>query len=316
MPRIAILDPNNLLGQELRESLERHPRLAADVRLLATDAEEFGTLTEVAGAAAVVSKAGREHLAGLDLFFACGEMSATRPSLEARDAGTTAILLCPDATLTDGVPVVAGVNPDVARRGEVLLSPNPSTVLLAHLLHGVGGLVPLQAVATVLQPTSVYGEEGMDELLQQARDVLAMGGIQEGGRFGGQLAFNVLPGAVGGEAVAGQARQVLGSSLPLSVEILQGAVFHGMVVSLWVELEVAPDAEAVREVLLESPWIELAEHPEALGPVASAAEGKILLGGVRGDESRPGSFWIRAVMDNLTRGGALNALEVASAVLT
>jgi len=315
MPRIAVLEPTTLLGREVKETLEQHPELAAEIRLLTTHDEEYGTLTETAGAAAVVGFADPDALGELDLIFVCGELTAGRPVLEARPPDTTVVILCPDATLADGRPVVAGVNPAAIERGEVLLSPHPAAVFLAHLLHALADLQPEQAVATVIQPTSVHGESGLDELLEQARRILAMAALREEGLFGAQLAFNVLPGTVAGEGIAGQVRATLDTRWPLAVEVLQGAVFHGMVVSLWVELEGATDPEVVREGLLSSPWIESAEDPEVLGPVASATEGRILLGGVRADSARPGGFWIRAVMDNLTRGGALNAVETATEAL-
>lgn len=316
MHRIAILEPTTLCGREIKEHLERHPELVSDLRLLTTDQEEFGTLTEVAGAAAVVTHAEPETLADLDLLFVCGDLAPSRPALDALPAGTTTVLLSPDATVADGQPAVAGINPEVLERGATLLSPHPATVLLAHLLHALAELTPQQAVATVLQPASVYGDTGIDELLEQSRRVLAMAGPPSGGLFGGQLAFNVLPAAVDGQGVAGQVTTSLDATWPLAVEVLQGAFFHGMSASLWIDLAGATDPQAVEDALLASPWIERAEDPGALGPVASATETRVLLGGVRADGSRPGGFWVRTAMDNLTRGGALNAIELAAAVLS
>lgn len=315
MHQIAILEPTTLLGRELRETLERHPELGAEFRLLTTEEEEYGTLTEVGGAAAVVTRAHPDTLGNLDLLFVCGEMTASRPAIEALTSKATAIVLSPDATLADGQVAVAGVNPHAVEPGTTLLSPHPATVLLTHLLHALADLAPRQAVATVVQPVSVYGDPGIDELLEQTRRILAMQGPPEGGLFGGQLAFNVLPGGITGEVVAHQTTATLESPLPLAVELLQGAVFHGMNASLWVELDGATDPREVADALLSSPWIEAGETPDALGPVASAAESRILLGNVRADGARPGGFWIRASMDNLTRGGALNAVELALAIL-
>lgn len=316
MHRIAVLEPTTLLGREVKETLEQHPELTGDLRLLTTREEEYGTLTEVAGAAALVTHATAESVADLDLLLVCDELSASRPLLDALPATASAVLISPDATLADGAPAVAGVNPQVVERGAVLLSPHPAAVLLAHLLHPLSGLGLQQAVATVVQPTSMYGDPGIDELLEQTRRILAMAGPPTGGPFGGQLAFNVLPGTVTGESVAGQTAAVLDFHGPVAVELLQGAVFHGMGVSLWLEVEGATDAAVVEDALLSSAWIERSETPESLGPVAAAAEPRILLGGVRTDDARPGGFWIRAVMDNLTRGGALNAVEIATALLT
>ena len=58
---------------------------------------------------------------------------------------------------------------------------------------------------------------------------------------------------------------------------------------------------------------EAADRPKHLGPIEAAASDKVIFGTVRKDDT--GGFWLWAVMDNLTRGGALNAVEIAEAVL-
>lgn len=310
MTRIAVLDPTTLLGREVKEALEAHPTLGADLRLLTTDQEDFGTLTEVAGSAAVVGQADPETLGQVDVLFVCGELAPSRRVIDGLPTGATTLLLSPEATVAEGQPVVAGVNPRALERGAVLLSPHPAAVLLSHLLHALAPLTPTRAVATLVLPASLHGERGIDQLLEQTRSILNLAGPPEGGLFGGQLAFNVLPAAMAGEGVAGQVGTVLDGGPTVAVELLQGAVFHGLHASLWLEVDSPADATTVSDLLLDSPWIEAAAEAAALGPVAAATEGKILLGGVRA--AGPGGFWVRAVMDNLTRGGALNAVEAAA----
>jgi aspartate-semialdehyde dehydrogenase len=58
----------------------------------------------------------------------------------------------------------------------------------------------------------------------------------------------------------------------------------------------------------------LSDKPRLLGPIDAAASDKVLFGTVRKDEAA-GGLWLWAVMDNLTRGGALNAIEIAEALL-
>ena len=72
--------------------------------------------------------------------------------------------------------------------------------------------------------------------------------------------------------------------------------------------------QAVRKALAGHPHLEAADKPKLLGPIDAAASDKVIYGSVRKDEAG-GGFWLWAVMDNLTRGGALNAVEVAEAVL-
>ncbi|HEY7215217.1 MAG TPA: hypothetical protein VIC28_11340, partial [Thermoanaerobaculia bacterium] len=192
MSAVAILHPSGLLGKELRETLEaRHPEW--DLRLLSSREDEIGTLTEIAGAAALVGRFEPESLAGVSLAFFCAEMADNRPLLAGLPAETTAIVLSYDAAVEDGQPVVAGVNTADAHGRRVLLSPHPGVVLLAHLLHPLRPLALAEAVATLIQPASMRDDAGLEELFEQTRRIVAMTGRGAAPVFGAQLSFNVLP---------------------------------------------------------------------------------------------------------------------------
>ena len=92
------------------------------------------------------------------------------------------------------------------------------------------------------------------------------------------------------------------------------AAFHSVSASLHVRLAGTSSPQAVRKLLSASPVLEGADKPRLLGPVDAAASDKVLFGTVRKDEAG-GGFWLWAVMDNLTRGGAVNAIEIAEALL-
>jgi len=310
---IAILHPTNLLGKELRETIDaRHPDWS-DVRLLSTREDEIGTLTEVAGAAALVSRYEPETLKGVDVAFFCGAIGDNRPILAELPAETTGILLSFDAIPEDGLPVVAGVNGDAARGRRTLVSPHPAAVLLAHLLHPLRVFSPEEAVATVIQPASVRDQAGLEELFEHTRQIVAMTKRTPTPVFGTQLAFNVLPAVAPAEAITAQLQSVLGGPPPVALQILQGSVFHAVSASLFVRCASNPTLQAFRKALGEDPVLEAADRPRLLGPIDAAASDKVIFGSLRKDDT--GGFWLWAVMDNLTRGGALNAIEIAEAVL-
>jgi aspartate-semialdehyde dehydrogenase len=314
---IAILHPTNLLGKELRETIgARHPEWS-DVRLMSTDDDEIGTLTEVGGAAALVSRYAPVELEGVDLAFFCGPAEVNRPILAELPPGTRGILLSADATAEDGPPVVAGVNPGAARGHGVVVSPHPAVVLLAHLLHPLRGFGLEEAVTTVIQPASMKEEPGLEELFENARQILSMAGRKPTLVFGTQLAFNLLPVATGTDPLVAQLHAVLaappGERRSLSVQVLQGGVFHSISASLYVRCGAPPSLQAFRKALAENPVLEPAEKPRILGPIDAAGSDKVIYGSLRKDES--GGFWLWAVMDNLTRGGALNAVEMAEELL-
>jgi aspartate-semialdehyde dehydrogenase len=310
---IAILHPTNLLGKELRETIDAR-RPDWEVRLLSTREGEIGTLTEVRGSAALVGRWDPESLQGVDVAFLCGTLEDNRPILAELPPETIGIILSFDATVEEGLPVVAGVNTSSARGERVLLSPHPAVVLLAHLVHPLRSLSPLEVTATVIQPVSMRDEAGLEELFENTRQIVAMTRRTPTPVFGTQLSFNLLPVPLPADPVAAQLRPVLADAPPVALQLLQGPVFHSVSASLHVRLTGTPSPQAVRKLLSASPVLEGADKPRLLGPVDAAASDKILFGTVRKDEAG-GGFWLWAVMDNLTRGGAVNAIEIAEALL-
>lgn len=322
MTTLAILHPINLLGKELRETLGRGvagPQWQ-EVRLLSSIEEEVGTLTEIGGAAAIVQRYEPGNLDGVAAAFFCGPIAANRGILAELPADVTGVVLSPDAGAADGHPVVAGINarPAAAHGGSnVLLSPHPAAVLLAHLLQPLAYLEIQDAVATVVLPASMHDDAGVEELVGQARQIVAMVPRRRSKVFGAQLAFNLLPPASQEESVASIAAELAlvlplsPSTPPIAIQLVQGGIFHCLAISLHVRSATRSSAAAIRKAIAASPYIELASDPRHLGPIDAAASDKVLLGAVRRDER---GVWLWAAMDNLTRGGALNALEIATAV--
>ena len=312
MSAIAILHPANLVGKELREALENRMKEWREVRLLSVDPEEVGTLTEVMGAAAIVQRYEPESLKGVSTVYFCGPIEANRPVFDDVPADAVVVVLSPDATPDDGQPIVAGVNTDAARSGVRLLSPNPAVVLLAHVLAPLRSFQPVDLVATLVQPASTHGDPGIEELFEGTRAIVAMTGRGPTPVYGAQLAFNLLPAKEEELPLSDLLQKVLPEMPPTPLQVLQGGVFHGLAASLHVRFGVTPTVKALQKALKNNPHVEISDDPRHLGPVTSATSDKVIVGTIRPDTA--GGFWLWAVMDNLTRGGALNAIEVAEAV--
>ena len=308
MSAIAIVHPVNLLGKELAGTLEGRARQWQEIRLLSTLAEEIGTLTEVAGAAAIVQRYEPDSFDGVSTVYFCGPVAANRPLFADLPAGTTAVVLSPDATPEDGPPIVAGVNLEAARPGRMLVSPHPAVILLAHLLHPLRDLHPESLVATVIQPASMSGNPGLEELFEQTRQIVAMTARRPTPVFGTQLSFNLLPTTADALPLAETLRAVLGEPPQVVLQVVQGGIFHCLSVSLHVRLAGSPGTSSLRKALAGHRYLEVADRPRLLGPIDAAASDKVIFGSVRKDAA--GGFWLWAVMDNLTRGGALNAVEI------
>jgi aspartate-semialdehyde dehydrogenase len=315
MARLALIHPTGLLAQELRESLDRRRELWLDLQLLSDSEEEIGQLTEVRGAAAMVQALEESRLEGLDVAFFAGSMEATGPWLERVGGGTRVILLSADAQPQDGQPLVAGVNLESLDPSAVLLSPPPAAIALAHLLHPLRDFTPKRLSATLLQPTSMRGAEALEEVLNQTRAILAFAQNPPKEIFQTQLTFNVLPTEGLEPGVEAHLHAVLGHELPVELQVLKASVFHSYAISAFVELEKDPGTEAVRKALTAHPFIDPSPDPELLGPIDAAARNELLLGTVE-PAGRPGVYRVWAVMDNLTCGGALNAIHILEALGT
>jgi aspartate-semialdehyde dehydrogenase len=314
--RLAIVNPISLLGQELREGLERHAELWSEVRLLTTDPEAVGTVTEVAGAAALVEAYEADSLSGIDLVFLLDESAHFEELLADRSPETTVVVVAPEQAPTDGAVVVAGVNLDLAVPGGVLVSPHPSVVAVAHLVFPLMGFELQETVANVVQPASMRGQEGLDELFEQTRSILSFSEQVPREIFGGQQAFNLLPLDLSTEQLVSQLQSVLGGKQHPALKIVQGGVFHSLSVSVFARLAQDPGLDGLQDAFDDHPQTTRVAEPDLLGPIEAAAHEEILVGSIESAPGLPGAYWIWGVMDNLTRGGAINALEIAAAALT
>jgi aspartate-semialdehyde dehydrogenase len=316
MKVFAIVHPASLVAKELREQLERRPDLWREIRLLTTTEEEVGMLTDVGGAAAVVHRVSAETLEGVDLMFLCGTAAQAREAVAAASPGARTISLAFDASAADGPPLVAGINLGETTDATAASSPHPGAILVAHLLRPLTALGLQRAEATLLQPVSVFDGPALDQLYEQAKGLLTFQSVPDADRWRGQLAFNVMP-VDGAPADLGRlVETVLGGDsvrTQVSVQVLQAGIFHGFSGSVHLMFEPDPGVEAVRAALTDQPWLRLADE-DRLGPTDAAAADDVLLGHVRAEPNRPGSYWVWGVMDNLTRGGASNAVAIAEAM--
>lgn len=313
MTRLAVLEPTNLLGRELLDELARRGSLGGKLSLLSTHRDEVGQLADARGEATLVQRYTADELEGLDLAFFCGSIAETRPLLAALPAATTAIVLSPDASAADGQPIVMGVNAEQALTGNILLSPHPAAVLLSHLLRPLVALGLEHAAATVLLPASLHGKAGLDELFEQARALIAFS-QQPREVFGRQRVFNHYPPPLPPD-LAALVEGCLGSPGLLAVQAIESSVFHGVAASLYLRFAAPIDLAAASLAFAASSRFDFAVDDEAPGPVEAATRSEILLRPLAADPRDPRGLWVWAVMDNLTVGGAVNAVELAEALL-
>jgi aspartate-semialdehyde dehydrogenase len=330
--RVALVGTDSLRGQEIKTllSVKRFPLTTID--FFDPDVEEeYSKLTQFREEPKVIHHLDAQALAGFDLvFLAAGKETSRAYGALAREKGFQAIDLSGAFNADEAVPlVVAGVNDEAAAaaRPPLIANPLPATIVLAPLLHRlIGPFGVTNAVAFILQPASAFDQAGIRELADQSAALLS-GASPKKELFKEQVAFNLLSRTEAADAagfscgerqVVSEVRRVLAEpGFPITLSIIQAPVFHTYSVMAYVELAkpaAIPDLEAVYR---QSRLFKLGPRSGAC-PVSSmsvAGKDQIFIGQLKQEADRPNAFWIWTVTDNLTRGSALNALEIAECLL-
>jgi aspartate-semialdehyde dehydrogenase len=227
--------------------------------------------------------------------------------------------------------VVPEVNPGaVAGVGERGIVSNPSTNVTALTI----ALAPLRSAAglrrvvvSTYQSVSGAGQGGVEELEQEARDLLNLREPGPAVRFPHRIAFNVIP-QVGGFVAAGQTeeeekivretRKVLGdAALRIAATAVRVPVFFGHSAAVNVETERKLGAAEAREVLRKAPGVKLLDDPSQRVypmPMLVANEDSVLVGRVREDGSLENGLDLFLSIENTRKGAATNAIQIAQLV--
>ena len=328
-PVVAVVGATGAAGTTVLRVLEERAFPAAEVRLLAS-ARSRGRRVRFGNADVPVDEVGDDALRGVDIaFFAAGSDTARRFAPVVAAGGGVAVDKSSAYRMDPDVPlVVPEVNPEVLghHRG-IVANPNcvaiPLTVALAPL-HRAFALRHV-TVATY-QAASGGGRDLVGELhAQQEAD--AAGRAPEHRVYPHVLHGNVVPGGwtmQGADTdeelkVVQETRRVLGlPDLAISVTTVRVPVEVGHSAAVWVEFDTPVGPEQAREVLTGAPGVRLADRPEAQEyptPRQVAGSDEVWVGRVRRDLGREGALALFVVADNLRKGAATNAVQVAELLL-
>ena len=278
-----------------------------DVRAFASS-RSAGRSLSYRGRELPVEEASAESLTSADLdlcFFSVG----TGPSLELVPAAVAGGAVCIDKSdayrLADGVPlVVAGVNDEALDGDEIVANPNCSAIQLACVLkplHDAAGLARVR-LATY-QSMSGAGDAGIARLRATAPGDadLAMDWELDGDEFSEESKLRA------------ETRKILGlPELPIQATCIRVPVLVGHGQAVWVETQEPLSPEEASQVLEGAPHVRLAEFPT---PKDAAGEDEVLVARIRPDMTDGHGLALWSVCDNLRKGAALNAVQIAEALL-
>ena len=304
-PRIGVVGATGAVGSVTLELLaERglgHVRAFASIR-------SAGTTVPYGGSELVVEEATKDALSSgeLDLcFFSVG----TGPSRELVPAAVAGGAVCVDKSsafrLTDGVPlVVPEVNGARAPSHQgIVANPNCSTIQLVCALAPLHEAVGLSSVrVATYQSASGAGAERMEALRSQPS---ADGDVVMDWDFEGDESDEE-------SKLRAETRKILElPDLPISATCARVPVLVGHSQAVWIETERPLSPDEAREVLDAAPGVTVAERPT---PLQAVGGDQVLVGRIREDRAGEGlALWV--VCDNLRKGAALNAIQIAELLL-
>jgi aspartate-semialdehyde dehydrogenase len=305
MPRIAVIGATGAVGTVTLRLLAE--RSFDDVRAFASSRSagrsvSFGERRlEVEEATPAALSAG-----DLDLCFFSVGTDASRELVPSAVAGGAVAIDKSDAyRLAEGIPlVVTGVNDEVLDGDEIVANPNCSAIQLACVLkplHAAAGLTRVR-LATY-QSMSGAGDAGIEQLraTPPMEADLAMDWELEGDEFTEESKLRA------------ETRKILSlESLPIQATCMRVPVLVGHGQAIWVETEEPLSPEEAMEALASAPHVAV---DELATPKDAAGRDEVLIGRVRQDVTDPKGLAIWAVCDNLRKGAALNAVQIAEALL-
>lgn len=332
MKNVAVVGATGAVGQELLALLEARNFPVGKLLPLASS-RSAGSAVTFRGERITVQEATPEAFAGMDLVFFAATGSLSR-ELAPAAARTGAVVIDKSSTwrMDPNVPlVVPEVNPEDLRWHKgIISSPNCTTIGLVMALKPLHDLSPMtRVIVTTMQAVSGTGKEAIEELEQQTR-LWAEGheGELPHTVYKRQIAFNVLPYAetftenlytTEELKLSAETRKIMGlPDLPVTMTCTRVPVFVGHSESVLVEFERKVTPAEAREALSRFPGVRVVDDPmQFVFPTAIDAAGTddTLVGRIREDLTNEKGLWLWIVSDNLRKGAATNAVQIAEKLL-
>jgi aspartate-semialdehyde dehydrogenase len=327
--KVAMVGATGAVGETLLSILAEREFPVSELVPLASE-RSAGGKADFAGKQVTVRNLADYDFAGIDIvFFSAGGAVSREHAPRAAAAGAVIIDNTSEFRYDDDVPlVVSEVNPEAiagyTRRG-IIANPNCSTMQMLVALapiHRAAGIERIN-VATY-QSVSGAGRSGMEELGRQTAALLNFQDA-EPKKFPAQIAFNLIPhidsfqdnGYTKEEMkMVWETRKILGDErIQVNPTAVRVPVFYGHAEAVHVETREKLSAEAARALLEQAPGVEVVDAREPGGyptPAGHAAgSDPVYVGRIREDISHPRGLDLWVVADNIRKGAALNAVQVA-----
>ena len=327
--RVVVVGATGNVGREMLNILAEREFPADEVAAVAS-ARSTGVELEYGETGKMLKCKNLEHFdfTGWDIaLFAAGSEPTKIYAPKAAAAGCVVIDNSSLFRMDPDVPlIVPEVNPDAIdgyKNKNIIANPNCSTAQLVVALKPLHDAATIKrVVVATYQSVSGAGKEGMDELFEQSRNIF-VGDPVEPKKFTKQIAFNVIPhidvflddGSTKEEwKMVAETKKILDPKIKMSATCVRVPVFVGHSEAVNIEFEQEISATEAQKILREAPGVMLVDKREDAGyatPIEAAGDDATYISRVREDPTVDSGLSLWCVSDNLRKGAALNAVQIA-----
>ena len=328
--KVAIVGATGLVGQEFIKVLEQRDFPMDSIHLLASD-RSAGKKLFVTHREIEVKETAPESFKRIDIaLFSAGAEISHYFSPIAAQSGAVVIDNSAAFRMVSTVPlVVPEVNPeDIKWHKGIIANPNCSTIQMVVALYPLHMVNPIKRIIVdTYQAVSGTGSAAVEELTAQAKQVLD-GQATAPHVYPHQIAFNVLPeidvfldnGYTKEEwKLVEETRKIMhADDIAISATCVRVPVFMGHGEAVHIEFSQPMSPDEARHILAQAPGVKVLDDPAiSLYPQPWAATGtdEVFVGRIRRDASHPNGLTMWVVADNLRKGAALNAVQIAEEMI-
>ena len=330
--RVAVVGATGAVGREMLVTLAEREFPADEVIALASERSVGGEVSFGENKVLKVRDLDKFDFHGVDLaLFSPGAKVSAIHAPRAAQAGCVVIDNSSQFRMDPEIPlVVPEVNPKAIAgytRRHIIANPNCSTIQMVVALKPLHDRAKIKrVVVSTYQSVSGAGKEAMDELFEQTRGVYMNQPVQHR-VFTKQIAFNVIPhidvfmedGATKEEwKMAAETQKILDPEIKVMATCVRVPVFIGHAEAVHVEFEKPLSVAEARAALKSAPGISVVDHRADEGyvtPAECAGEDAVYVSRLRVDPTVENGLAMWVVCDNLRKGAALNAVQIAEELI-
>ena len=322
---VAVVGATGAVGREMLKTLHDRQFPATEVRAFAS-ARSAGTKVPFGDDELVVQELKEDVFEGIDIaIFSAGGSTSEKFAPHAAHAGCVVVDNSSQWRMDDRCPlVVPEVNPEHLEGHQgIIANPNCSTIQMLVALKPIHDAVGIKRiVVSTYQAVSGTGQKGLEELERQTRDLFNMR-EPENKVYPYRIAFNVLPHidvflendyTKEEMKMYNETRKIMHSDIKVSATCVRVPALRSHSESIWVETERPISIEEAREAFAKGDGLVLMDNPaekEYPMPLFLAGKDPVYVGRIRKDLTNENglTFWI--VGDQIKKGAALNAVQIA-----